>query len=883
MRRTRLTDAENRVRQATWAFADGRLENAPILEWALGLTTDQEAERASLRDLFDRQAKSVGEPFALAWRCIFEYWQRPDAETNHGKFLIRRELKQGGTQREVIRLIVDSVRPWLKIDTSKRYRALSGEELPKKPKHLKHLIWASISSGDRLTPQDIGLQEINDRDFLFELATGLNAALLSGLNLARMIGSISKDMDVTNWQVHRVYYVPAAQYPEGGGEPDRHSDGFAPATKLMFAVTERLASIDVEAARRIVASWDTNGWKLYRRLWAAAARNSELVDAEDVSAFLGRIDDAEFWWASSYPEIAEVRAVRWSSFSADSAARLERRLLKGEPAKLIPDGIEKVEVARYKRRHILIELRRIQAAEGNLSERAVNWLEEAAKELEHAPGVDVTHGFNQGVRLLHRERTAVQSFEGIANSKLLDTLAKSLADSGWDDKSQNASEFIAQNASVVLELLEKFPDLTVAAKIWQAFGYGFRPSDLNVGPDKASAEDRAKIPVAVQACKALTVERPEVISKAISGLTSFMGSWDRLLSDQDEFRTAWLALWPFAIAKINELEEPSSPLSDRAYNSPVGQLLLALISTCPRLQAGEDPMSQGLWPQLLSAVAETTGEARLEAQYVLIRDLGYFIVAAPAWASKNLLEPLKASTHGSATLALWEGFGSGHLPQREVMSELAQSIVTATISNELSGKVKGDLAERVMWSILLDREEGKEPAVPIYLAQQMLRMGGDDVRKESVRALEQFLKRDNDLDEQARFELVRSVFQEVWPKELTLSSKAVSETLAELPAAAGAYYAEAAELVLPYLTPFDCWSLWDYGVLDHNDPDEKLKSIDDPVKASAFLSVLDKTVGGEDGAIIPDGLEDGLLHIARLAPKLNRDVRFQRLLTLSRR
>jgi hypothetical protein len=883
MRRPRLTDVENRVHQATWAFANGRLEDIQFLEWAIALSAEQDAERTSLRNLFDHHAKSVREPFVLAWRCIFEYWQRPDIEANHSKFLVRRKLKQGGTQREIIHQIVESVRPWLRIDTSKRYRTLSGEELPKRPRHLKHLIWASISSGDRLSPHDIGLQQINDRDFLFELATALNAALLSGLNVARMIGSISQDMDITNWEVHRVYYVPEALYPEGGGEPDRYSDGFAPATKLMFAITERLASIDLEAARRIVASWDTRRWKLYRRLWAAAARNSELANAEDVSLFLEQTDDVEFWRAGSYPEIAEVRAVRWNSLPIESASRLEKRILKGEPAKLIPDSIEKADILGYKRYHIFVELRRIQAAGGNLSEKAATWLHEAAKEIERTPEVDVTHGFNQGVRLFHRGRTVTQSFEGIPNSKLLNELAKSLADSGWDDKSQNASEFIAQNASVILELLEKSSDLTVAAKVWQAFGYGFRPSNLNTGPDKASVEDKAKIPIAVQACKDIAVERPDVISKAISGLASFMGSWDRLLSDRGEFHIAWLALWPFAVMKTNEVDVPSSPLNDRAFSSSVGQLLLALISTCPHLRTGEDPMSQGFWPRIFSAIAETTGEARLQTQYVLVRDLDYFFVAAPAWASKHLLEPLKASLRDSATLDLWEGFSLGHLPRRELMSELAESIVAATISNELSGKVKGDLAERVMWSILSDRGERKEAAVPINLAQQMLRMGGDDVRKESVRALSQFLKGNDDRNEQARFELVRSVFQEVWPKELTLSSRAVSETLAEFPAAAGAFYAEAADLVLPYLTPFDCWSLYDYGVLDHNDPNEKLKSIDNPTKASAFLSVLDRTVGGEEGAIIPNGLEGALLHIRKLAPKLEKDVQYQRLLTLIRR
>ena len=306
----------------------------------------------------------------------------------------------------------------------------------------------------------------------------------------------------------------------------------------------------------------------------------------------------------------------------------------------------------------------------------------------------------------------------------------------------------------------------------------------------------------------------------------------------------------------------------------------ALVNMCPRIRTGENPMAEGLWPSILNAVAEASGESRLEAQYVMVRDLGYFFVAAPEWASEHLVRPLTSSS----TLDLWEAFGSGNLPQYELMATLAEPIVNATTSRELSGKVKADLAERVIWSILFDRREGKKPAIPINLAQQMLRMGGDDVRSQVVRSLAEFLKRtDDDLDDRARFELAKGVFQEIWPKELTLSSKTVSEELAEFPAAADAFYAEAADLILPYLTPFDCWSLWEYGVFGLNDSDRKPKIIDDADKAAAFLSILDKTVGGEEGAIIPNGLEDGLKHIAILAPKLEKDARFQRLVTLNRR
>ncbi|TWC77159.1 hypothetical protein FB593_11821 [Rhizobium sp. SJZ105] len=882
MPRLKLSDTERRINLITRAFATGRLEDISVLEWAIELTSDQMAERESLRDLFEYQPQQVRYPYNLAWRCVFEHWERPDVETHREKYEIRKQLKGGGSQREMIRLIVDAVRPWLQIDTSKRLRALSGEAQPARPRHLKHLIYASISSGSRLMPADIRLEENEDRNFLFELATALNAALLAGLNLGHMIGSISKDMDVTNWQVHRAYFVPPDQYPEGGGEPDRHSDGFAPSTKLMFAVMERLSSLDLHAARRVIDNWDREGWMLYRRLWAAAARNPALVDSDEVAAFLIELADREFWWASAYPEFAELRALRWATLSPDDQNRIEQRVLKGEPAKLISSRIEKSDRAGYKDYHIFVELRRIQAVGGNLTDKGQKWLEDFATRSGDLPAIELTHGFNQGVRLIHRVRTVEKTFDAIPTTKLLDELAKSLADTGWDDKSQNASEFIAENASVVLGLLPK-AEGAVAAKVWQALGYAYRPENLNTAPDTASQEDKDKIQIALSICVSLVDERATVVSKAVDGLASFMTSWDRLLARREEFQNAWLRLWPFAVEKTNSSKADRSEYSQEAFNSPAGQLALAFVETCPTVKKGDSPLADGYWPQMLQAMGETVGIARLHAQFVLVRELAYFIAAAEQWSKDFLLLPLINALESHETTVLWEAFSMAHLPQKEVVAELAPSLVAAALSDRLSSEVRGDLSERVIWSALTDRAEKAEPAVPIDLIQQMLRLGKDEVRTEAVRAFSQYLAPDDGLTEEESFEIVKTVFLDVWPKELTLSSKTVSERLARLPAEAAPCYVEATEMVLPYLTPFDCWSLYDFGVIDLDEDRSEFKIIDDPKKAAAFLSILDRSVAGDEGAIIPSGLERALFHIKKISPKLEKDVQYQRLLMLSRR
>ncbi|RUU42864.1 hypothetical protein EOD08_12795, partial [Mesorhizobium sp. M6A.T.Ca.TU.002.02.2.1] len=383
MSRPGLSDVDSKIAQTTWVFAKDRLMDRGVLEWALEFTDQHLAERATFRQLFDYHSTQVAEPYRQAWRWVFEFWDRPDAGTGYDRLLMKRDLRSGASQAETIRLIVMAVKPWLKIESRGKLESIYNEVRAKRPKTVNDLLWLSVSSGERLTPDDLNLENIKDRDFLFELANALNSALLSGLNLAARIGHVSERQDSTNWQVNRVYFVPPEQYPDGGGEPDRYHDGFAPSAKLLFAVVEQLAITDRAAAQRVIASWDIGRWKLYKRLWAAAARNDELVMSSEVEGFLQRLDDREFWFASSYPEFAEVRALRWNSLSATTRVALERRLLKGEPLRFLPKRIERAEATIYAKRRAVTELQRIQVAGAILSERTQTWLNSATANLAH--------------------------------------------------------------------------------------------------------------------------------------------------------------------------------------------------------------------------------------------------------------------------------------------------------------------------------------------------------------------------------------------------------------------------------------------------------------------------------------------------------------------
>ena len=72
---------------------------------------------------------------------------------------------------------------------------------------------------------------------------------------------------------------------------------------------------------------------IHRRLWAAGARDARLASAEDVASFLAGLDESQYWDLNSFPEIAELRALRFRDLHPDDRSATVRRLRRGPSRK----------------------------------------------------------------------------------------------------------------------------------------------------------------------------------------------------------------------------------------------------------------------------------------------------------------------------------------------------------------------------------------------------------------------------------------------------------------------------------------------------------------------------------------------------------------------
>ena len=266
---------------------------------------------------------------------------------------------------------MELVRPWVEVDVrSQQGDTTSG----RRGRKLRDLVALRLTSGDLIQPSELGLEGVSDIHFFGELADKLDAAVCEGLHLGRRIGWDDKRGLWTLGGLERAYFVDPAETSEDGHEPDRFHRGIAPSVKLLSAVVTLIAAQNLRAARGIVERWLSRDNQIHIRMWAAAARSGMLVTPREAYSFLVATTPWQFWDQNAYPEIAELRAVRFSEFTATQQARMIERLLQQRPASHWPSTFAADRLREAQEFWTLRELRRIELGGGVLPQDAVQWM-----------------------------------------------------------------------------------------------------------------------------------------------------------------------------------------------------------------------------------------------------------------------------------------------------------------------------------------------------------------------------------------------------------------------------------------------------------------------------------------------------------------------------
>jgi len=757
-------------------------------------------------------------------------------------------------------------------------------------------------------PAELELGGLTDRSFLMSLAHALDAAVVNGMDIARRIGWDGERQLWQLGQLHRIYYVPAAERADGEHEPDEFHQGIAPSAKLLHTVVSRLVDIDIPGAVEFVRRWKLTHSPVHLRLWAALSRDSGVTPANEVGALLLSLDDRNFWNLHDYPEIAELRAIRFGELDPQEQATITARIRKRPPRNLWPRTADANRVKNARLYWAVRELRRIEIAGAPLPKPDKAWLN---ARIDEFPDLLQMDRIDKGFFISHQARWVPPNpdsrFDLLAGEKRLKALEVSLSSvrGGWwdDDPASRAADWIRQpeNSVQVLADLESIPDGGAAfPRVWDGF-------DWMHSPARGQGEDGTPRNFKAECARVLSLINKlpeETVRQAIDGISGWLSEWKRQVVVLSEGLRVWLKLWPIAVEATNaqqpieeeiRLNTVAQSSDDReqmdldTLNTPAGKFIGVFLAACPKLRENDRPFDvDGALPAMRDAIIAAIGRAGLIARHRLIEELPYFLHADPDWTREHLITPLIADN--SEAIALWSAVAR-RICFSDVLKIIGGPMTERATDHRLSRKSRRSLILSLVVECLHAFREQRDPAVPYPRIQQMLRTIDDEVRAYGAEAIQRFIHdvstREGWPASPSPEQLFRSAaapfLLKVWPQERSLATPGVSQALADLPATAPEAFAEAVDAIERFLVPFECWSMLEYGLYGEEDDNPKLSTIDNHEKAAAFLRLLDLTIGTSEGAVIPYDLAEALDQVRKIAPNLAENQVFRRLATAARR
>jgi hypothetical protein len=897
-----LNDRDREAVRIISVFLNGRLAEEQIVNWAVKTKPHEITKRMAVLQLLESlDLKQLKDPWRSAWRLIEESWDHePPQSSQADAYRVRGRIAAGERSGSLISAVVATVQPRLNVK-ARSERTTTAK--PKRPRRAEDILLASISSHELTDLSMYQLETIDDLDFLVTLGVALDGAVNDGIGIGRRLGWAS---DHKHWRLGGLYYVGYRSQDDEGHrwDVDRFHRGIAPAVKLLDAVVKRISTLDVKKAREFVLRWKEMPTPIHIRLWASLSQIVGITSATELSDSLQSLKDRPFWDIHAFPEITELRAIRFNQLSEDVRRSILTRIKRGPPSIFWRRGSDRARVKSAKVYWAARELRRIELGGSQLPLSASSWLAGHLHDSFDLKNMDsIQFGFLSSGIATRSESDTEDTFSNLIGQERLRRLEAALAStrSGWnDDPAERASNWIRsdENANLILSDFEATNDGGAEfPNTWDQFGWFHRVENLN----KTVIQEQFHVGDRVLAL--LELLPTATITPAIEGITSWISSWERIVAKSPKLLAVWTKLWPIAAMASNEASDETETISLNqivqdspdvepsdldTLNTAAGRLVGVFLSLCPNVQDGENLFEKDDSLRFMrDTIINAVGKSGLIGRHRFIETLPYFLNADEKWSKQNLVKPLVAND--AQSLSLWRAIAR-RTQFSEVLGVIGDQFADRALDRRLGRETRGSLLSSLVLESLHAFREKRPPVITNAKVQQTLRAVDDEVRANAAQTVERFLNWmagvTNAEPRQTATEVFRLAvapfLREVWPQERSLATRGVSAAFAELPATAGGAFSEAVSAIERFIVPFDCWSISDFG-LAGVDEDPRLASIDTPEMAAALLRLLDLSIGTADGSVIPTDLDQALDQIRSAAGTLVKDSAFRRLSTLARR
>jgi hypothetical protein len=889
-----LSDRDRDAVRTLMAFLPERLSERRIVDWALRTKPHEFVKRiAVLQSLEFLDASQLKEPWRSAWRLIEESWDEELPQSSGADaYRIQRRIVAGERSGRLISAIIAVVQPRLEVSAR--------SETSKRPRRVEDLFHASLSSHKLVDLNVYRLDSIEEVDFLVMLGVALEGAVNHGVALGRRLGW---EGDHKFWRLGQLYYAGYRVRNEDGynRDVDEFHEGIAPSVKLLDAVVKRIGALEPAQARAFVSRWKQTPTPIHFRLWASLSQTVEITSAAELTETLPVLQDRQFWDIHAFPEIAELRALRFDEVAEDARNRMVARIKKGPPLAFWPRGSDGVRVKDARQYWAARELRRIEVAGSSLPGSASGWLAGHLDDFPELKNMDsIQFGFLESGKARWIGPEPDNRFNDLLGEERLRTLEAAFASArnSWnDDPAERALDWIRSddNASLILAELEAARDGGADyPNTWNRFGWSHKAPnrDNEATPDHRQTCDRV--------LALLELLPTATIEPAIQGVTHWVSSWEHVVAQSPRLLAVWTKLWPIAMAATNETTDhadtvdlnqivgssPDDEPSDLdTLNTAVGRLVGVFLASCPTIHGDENPFETNNPLRVMrDLIIAAEGKSGLIGRHRLIEDLPYFLRADEEWSKRNLVAPLTAND--AQSLALWRAIAR-RTQFTKVLEVVGHHFADRATDRRLGRETRGSLLSSLVLESLHAFRERRDPVIANAKVQQTLRTVDDEVRASAAQTVQRFLSwmagdvtgQPPQSAEEGFRVAIGPFLKTVWPPERSLATRGVSAAFADLPAAAGRAFSEAAGAI----EHFDCWSMSDFGLAGEIDGVRRLSSIDTSEMAAALLRLLDLSIGAAEGSVVPMDLAEALDQIQSVAANLVQDPAFRRLATIARR
>lgn len=861
--------------RVTRLFVEGRLQDRAVLAWAASLGPEEDAQRRAVRDAVFSRSEALPELFMTAWRCVIEAWRDGTADDpDMTVFEITDAIKRGIDPRIFVGSIVDLATPRLKV----RARGSLSEPVLGKPRTVANLLALDFEPDHHVRLAEIGLTDCADPRVWEEVLDRAQSVLFSGLHQADRLGLTWS----ANW-IARVYPVNGDGERNAEGDdrdPDEYRGGFVPITRLVSAALSRLGAIAPPAATKRVEALALRSWPIARRLWAAAALDPAVVPADRLDPWTISVSQEELWGVHAYPEFAELRSRRHGDLTADVRDQLERRIRRGPPARLFRRDLSRARRDERQTGDAYAELRRMQNAGAVLTPGSIAWLADHSDLEAIWGGEDLYRTGDSYVPLRSRLDLDLTSATAFAE------IEAALTDNPYTD-GRNTLDAIGANWKAVFDRMRSEPALLGRGRIVGALAFAIRDR-IGVKEGDPGRMETAQVSDFIDLLGGVPASARKAAAPGIAYL--FEEALGRL-PDDARMPALWLEWWPYAaaatLAETNDghdgpFEEASTErLASLSLNTAAGRMMSAYFSLFPKGDAAKSAFEDPILARARDLIVETPGEGGRQGLYRLLLQVPFLNYVDPEWTQARLLGPL-AAQDGVAP-ELWDAIARIGLLAPGALKLISAEMVRRILDDRLSPDVRSRLAERLILPVAIALHDATAPPVGLVAIEQLLRLGGPQVRAVCARALTRFIA-DAKAPEKTFTSAVLPILEGGWPRDRSVQSSEVADAFAALPAAADTAFSEAVAALGDYLMPFDVWSLWEYRLYAREEGrGRELKFPRTQAEAKSMLTLLDRTIGEEEGAVVPHDLDVALTAMLARWSGAVKDRRFARLAALARR